>query len=315
MPPPAIQIGISSCLLGEPVRYDGNHKRDPYIIETLGRVFTFVPLCPEVGAGLGVPRDSIRLAGDPAAPRAVGVRNPEWDVTEPLQRYARQAVSRLAGISGYILKNRSPSCGMARVKIYQPGGPPRMGRGLFAAALQAAHPLLPVEEEGRLGDPVLRENFVERVFAHHRWQQLTATRLTPRRLIEFHAAHKLILMSHGVEHYRRLGQLVANAGGEPLPELAERYFEGFMLALGHRATRKRHTNGLHHLLGYLKRVLSKEDKAELVDLIETYRLGQVPLIVPITLLNHHFRRHPHPYIKQQLYLHPHPRELMLRNAI
>lgn len=312
---PAIRLGISACLLGEKVRFDGGHKLDTYIRDTLGPYFDFVPVCPEVAIGLGVPRPTLRLVGDPAQPRAVGVRDPDRDVTAPLRQYGRRMVQELPPLAGFLLKSKSPSCGMARVKVYQDQGPPRAGRGLFADALLTGRPLLPVEEEGRLGDPVLRENFIERVFAFHRWQQLQAQGLTPARLVEFHARHKLVLMSHSTEAYRALGRRVARAGSEPLAALAQDYIAGFMAALTRPATRKRHANVLQHLLGYLKKPLDSADKTELLELIDAYRLGQVPLIVPITLLNHHFRRHPHPYVAEQIYLAPHPRELMLRNHI
>ena len=313
---PQIRIGISSCLLGERVRFDGNHKRDSYIVGTLGDFFNFVPICPEVAIGLGTPREPIRLVGDPQRPQVVGVRTPTLEVTAPLERYGRETATRLDEISGYILKSKSPSCGMERVKVYQAGGmPSRQGSGVFARELMAARPYLPVEEEGRLGDPVLRENFLQRVFALHRWQQLAARPITPRRLVDFHTDHKLLVMAHGAEYYRALGRLVADAGSTPIGPLAERYRDAFMAALRHRATRKRHTNVLHHLMGYLKRTLEPEDKEELLSLIDAYRVGEVPLIVPLTLLRHHFRRHPHPYVARQIYMHPHPQELMLLNHI
>lgn len=314
--PDRIRIGISSCLLGQKVRYDGGDKQDSFINGTLGRFFEFVPVCPEVAIGLGVPREPIHLVGDPEQPRAVGVRNPQLNVTEPLTAFGRKTARELDGtISGYILKSKSPSCGMERVKLYRNGTPSKQGVGLYARELMRAQPLLPVEEEGRLGDPVLRENFIERVFAFRRWQELAASGLTAARLVEFHAAHKLTLMAHSPAHYRSLGRLVANAGTRPIGELAEEYIQGFMTALKHRATRKRHANVLMHLMGYLKKQLDGADKAELLDLIEAYRLGQLPLIVPVTLLKHHFRRHPDAYVAQQTYLNPHPPELMLRNGI
>jgi uncharacterized protein YbgA (DUF1722 family)/uncharacterized protein YbbK (DUF523 family) len=308
-----IRIGISSCLLGERVRYDGNHKHDHYISGTLGRLFHFVPYCPEVAIGLGVPREPIRLEGDPCAPHAIGVRDKSIDVTIALAEYGRKVVNNSQEISGFIFKSSSPSCGMERVKVYQPPATPHRGRGIFAAAIMDGLPLLPVEEEGRLGEPELRENFLERVFTFHRWQQLNRTHLTAQRLVEFHTRHKLIVMAHSTEAYRALGRLVAEAGQQPLHELAAHYISGLMAALKHHATPRRHTNVLHHLLGYLKKQLDSADKAELLELIEQYRLGQLPLIVPISLLRHHFRRHPHPYVAGQLYLEPLPQELMLRN--
>jgi len=314
-----IRIGISSCLLGERVRFDANHKHDSYITQTLGRYFEFVALCPEVAIGLGVPRQPIHLAGDPGAPRAIGVRDPSLDVTARLAAYGRRAARQLAGtspVSGYILKGKSPSCGMERVKVYgERGHAPRQGRGVYAGALMQALPLLPVEEEGRLADPVLRENFIERVYAYRRWQDLIHAGLTAARLIEFHTVHKLSIMAHGAEHYRRLGRLLSHLGRATVHRRADEYIHGFMEALRHRATPKRHANVLMHLMGYLKRELDGADKAELLQIIDAYRLGRVPLVVPIILMRHHFRRHPHAYVDKQVYLNPHPEELMLRNSI
>ncbi|HQU16357.1 MAG: hypothetical protein B7Z66_12890 [Chromatiales bacterium 21-64-14] len=314
--PAPIRIGISSCLLGEPVRYDGNHKRDPFITEVLARYFEFVPVCPEVGIGLGVPRPPIRLVDTPDHPRAVGVRDPALDVSDRLRVFGRRTATALSDLSGYLFKARSPSCGLDRVPVYRTtGGVAGRGTGLYARQIVKRHPLLPVEEEGRLNDPALRENFIERVFAYHRWRTLCAARLTPRALVAFHAAHKLTLMSHGTEHYRTLGRLVADAGARSMQGLAAEYATGFMGALRHLATRRRHTNVLQHLSGYLKRVLDRDDRAELQETIEAYRTGLLPLVVPITLFKHHFRRQPDPYIAQQVYLHPYPEELMLRNHV
>lgn len=307
-----IKIGISSCLLGQRVRYDANHKLDTYITETLGRHFEFVPVCPEVAIGLGVPRPPIRLVGDPDDPRAVGVKNPSLDVTEKLAAYGRQQAERLAILSGYILKSKSPSCGMERVKVYGSGGASRPGRGLYAAAFMAERPTLPVEEEGRLGDPTLRANFVERVFAYHGWQRLARQGVTAKRLVAFHTAHKLTVMAHG-ERGDPLGRLVARAGGGDPHAVGEEYLRRFMAILARPATRARHTNVLMHVLGYLRRALDPEDRRELRELIEQYRTSALPLSVPITLLRHHFRRHPDPWISQQVYLYPDPRELALRD--
>ena len=312
-----IKIGVSACLLGEQVRFDGGHKQDAYINGTLSHYFQFVPVCPEVAIGLGTPREPIRLVGDPANPRAIGVRSPQLDVTEKLQAYGRRMGRELLDLSGYILKRASPSCGMERVKVYQPNGVPigKSANGIYARVFMEMHPLLPVEEEGRLGDPLLRENFIQRIFVYHRWQALVASDLTPAKLVRFHARHKLILMAHSQTAAKKLGQLVARAGAEPMGDLAPIYIDALMRALKRRAGRKQHANVLMHLMGFLKRVLDTGDKAELVETVDAYRLGHVPLIVPITLLQHHFRRHPEPYVQEQHYLEPHPKELMLRNLL
>ncbi|MGC1954297.1 MAG: DUF523 and DUF1722 domain-containing protein [Gammaproteobacteria bacterium] len=312
-----IKIGVSACLLGEQVRFDGGHKQDAYINGTLSQYFQFVPVCPEVAIGLGTPREPIRLVGDPANPRAVGVRSPQLDVTEKLQAYGRRMGRELLDLSGYILKRASPSCGMERVKVYTPNGVPigKSANGIYARVFMEMHPLLPVEEEGRLGDPVLRENFIQRIFVYHRWQALVASDLTPAKLVWFHARHKLILMAHSQTAAKKLGQLVARAGAEPMGDIAPIYIDALMNTLKRRAGRKQHANVLMHLMGFLKRVLDTGDKAELVEAVDAYRLGHVPLIVPITLLQHHFRRHPEPYVQEQHYLEPHPKELMLRNLL
>src|SRR5690606_9364868 len=296
-----IKIGISACLLGKPVRYNGGHKASQLCLEVLARHFEFVPLCPEQAIGLGVPREPIRLVGDPQSPRAVGTVTPELDVTDALSAYGRNAAKQLHDISGYILMQKSPSCGMERVKVYQDNGHPvdGGGRGLFAAALMRARPDLPVEEDGRLNDPVLRENFITRVFAYSEWQRLQRNGLTRHALIAFHARYKYQLMASCREQYRALGREVARSATVPLEIFAPRYFSQLMAALKQPASRGSHTNVLQHLSGYLKRVLSQEEKQELQHLIQQYRKGIVPLVVPMTMIKHHFRRHPDIYIERQ----------------
>jgi len=311
-----ISVGISSCLMGEEVRFDGGHKLDNYITGTLADYFDFIPVCPEVAIGLPIPRPPIRLVRQDDGIHVVGVKDPSVDVTDKLHAYGRKIARQLSGISGFILKRASPSCGMERVKVYAPDGCSiDKASGAFAEELMKAQPLLPVEEEGRLGDPGLRENFIMRVFVYHRWQKLLHSRLSAKKLIDFHANHKYLVMAHNQTAYQRMGQLVANAGKENLTVLAQTYLDEMMTALRRPATPRQHVNVLHHLLGYLKNQLDSEDKAEMVEVIEQYRKGIVPLIVPITLLKHHYRRHPNEYIERQVYLTPHPHELMLRNMI
>jgi len=310
---PRIRIGISSCLLGARVRYDGNHKQDAFVTDTLGRFFEFVPVCPEVGVGMGVPRPPIRLVGAVNAPRAVGREDASMDVTARLSAYGKRMAEELTGLSGYIFKSKSPSCGLERVPVYGAHGPAtRRGRGVFATAFLAEQPWLPVEEEGRLCDPELRENFVERVYAYRRWQDLEVSGVTAARLVDFHTRHKLILMAHDVEAYRALGRLVAKSGRRMAHVHAHDYLRQFMQALGKRATPARHTNVLMHLMGYLKQQLDAADKEELRQTIERYRKGELPRVAPLTLLKHHFRRYPHPYVERQAYLEPYPGELVLR---
>ena len=251
---PRIRIGVSSCLLGQAVRYDGEHKRDAYINDVLADYFEFVSVCPEVAIGLGTPREPIRLVGDPANPRAVGVRSNDLDVTGKLERYARKQADSLKDLSGYILKRGSPSCGMQRVKVYgAKGQPTKKGQGIFAREFIARYPQLPVEEEGHLGDSVLRENFIQRVFIYHDWQQLKRRRLSVKRLVAFHTRLKYLLMAHSQAAYKRLGQIVARAGNGDLSALAHAYEVEMMAALKRRATREQHANVLQHLSGYLKK--------------------------------------------------------------
>jgi uncharacterized protein YbgA (DUF1722 family)/uncharacterized protein YbbK (DUF523 family) len=311
-----IPIGISSCLLGQPVRYDGGHKRDPYLIDVLGKYFEYLPYCPEVAIGMSIPRPPIRLTGDPSQPRAVGVRNGEIDVTEKLIGYAHEVMAARPRISGYIFKRGSPSCGMERVKIYNEKGMPQgSSSGLYANVVMREMPLMPVEEEGRLKDPVLRGGFVERVYVYDHWQRLVDEGITPAKLIAFHTRHKFLLFSHSERHYRRLGPLVAAAGTGDIEALSREYVETLMEGLKRPATRRRHSNVLQHIMGYLKRSIDAEDKAELNKLIDDYRQGTIPLIVPMKLIEHHFRRHPDDYIALQVYLNPHPAELGLRNHL
>ncbi len=312
----SIRLGISSCLLGQEVRYDGGHKRNTYVLNNLSRYFEFVAFCPEVAIGMGVPRPPIRLVKSADGVHAVGIEDPTVDKTEALRDYAFEVAGQLQGIAGYILKKDSPSCGMERVRVFDKNNvPARTGSGIYAATLMECHPNLPFEEEGRLMDPVLCENFIERVFVYYRWQQMLQTGLTPQALVNFHARHKFNLLAHDEQAYRRLGRLVADTGKEKLHSLATSYVDTLMQALRKPATRKRHTNVLMHVMGYLKNYIDGDDKQELLEVLENYRLGRVPLIVPITLLKHHLRKYPQPYIDQQYYMNPYPEELMLRNSL
>jgi uncharacterized protein YbgA (DUF1722 family)/uncharacterized protein YbbK (DUF523 family) len=312
--PSRIRVGISSCLLGAKVRYDGQHKLDTFLRDTLGAQFEFVPVCPEVAIGLGVPRPPIHLIGTTEAPRAVGRDDPALDVTAKLLAYGRTVARELDDISGYIFKSRSPSCGMAHVPVTGERGRAQGGRGLFAQAFMQARPLLPVEEEGRLGDPDLRDDFIERVFVYQRWQALLAEGLSAARLLDFHTRHKLVVMAHDVEAYRRLGRMLATIERRALRAQAERYVTALMQALARRATRARHANVLEHIMGYFKAALDRADKAELRALIRCYRVGELPRAVPLTLLRHHLWRHPNDYLAAQVYLHPAPAEMLLRQG-
>ncbi|MDD4914895.1 MAG: DUF523 and DUF1722 domain-containing protein [Methylococcales bacterium] len=310
-----IPVGVSSCLLGHQVRYDGGHQYHSYIERTLGRYFLFRPFCPEAEAGMGVPRPPIQLRDSGAGIRCVGVKDHQWDVTEQLQRTAGQQAEWLAGLCGYILKKDSPSCGMERVKVYINDIPAKIGHGIFADYLQQTFPALPVEEEGRLGDPGLRENFIRRVFVLHRWRQLCAQPLTAHGLMRFHSRHKLIAMSHDQNQAKALGRMIAGLHSDNLHAVAEQYLLALMRCLKIVATRGNHVNVLQHVQGYLKRSLDSDDKQELTETIEAYRLGNLPLIVPLTLLRHHFRKQPDDFIAESWYMQPHPAELCLLNEI
>ncbi|OEC33604.1 Uncharacterized conserved protein YbgA, DUF1722 family [Pseudomonas cuatrocienegasensis] len=316
-PPLKPRLGISACLLGAEVRYNGGHKESRLCNRTLSDYFDFTPVCPEVAIGLGIPREPIRLVGDPEQPRAVGTVHRELDVSDALTAYGTQMAEELGGICGYIFMQQSPSCGLERVKVYQDNGRPSepRGRGLFAAAFCARHPDLPVEEDGRLNDPVLRENFITRVFAYADWQRTLAAGLTRKTLIDFHSRYKYLLMATHPVQYRTLGRMLGNLGQHDLGELAPRYFSELMAALKKCATRRTHSNVLMHLSGYFKQSLDGEDKREMQHLISQYRHGVVPLVVPLTLLKHHLRLHPDRYLQQQVYLQPHPENLSLRNTL
>jgi uncharacterized protein YbgA (DUF1722 family)/uncharacterized protein YbbK (DUF523 family) len=297
------------------VRYDGGHKRDAFLTDTLGRYVEWVPVCPEVELGLGIPRPAIRLEGDPDDPHLVDPGSGA-DHTQAMKRLARARVAQLAGqdLSGYVLKKSSPSCGMERVKVHgRAGAPSRRGTGIFAQALMARLPLLPVEEEGRLQDPALRENFIERAFAYARWKAALAAGMTRRRLVAFHTAHELLLMAHDPAAYRRLGALVANAKQRPLGKVVTQYGTAFMQALRARATPRRHANVLEHVLGYVSGRLAREERRALAQAMADYRRGLVPLVVPLTLLGRHVRRLGVKRLLGQVYLDPHPKELMLRH--
>jgi uncharacterized protein YbgA (DUF1722 family)/uncharacterized protein YbbK (DUF523 family) len=318
-----LRIGISACLLGQEVRFDGGHKRDRFLTDVLGPHVEWVPICPEVELGLGTPRETLRLVRTDAnggSLRMITTRT-AIDHTDGMRRWARSRLDELRrdepDLCGYVLKKDSPSCGMERVKTYSAAGaaPERNGQGLFASALMARFPLLPVEEEGRLSDPRLRENFIERIFAYRRLKDLFTGRWTVDDLVRFHTAHKMSLLAHSTVKYNELGRLVANPRTLARSDLRDAYERQFMAALAVMATPKRHANVLSHMLGHMKKVMDAESKQELLRAIDDYRLGLVPLVVPLTLLRHHVRTHRVAYLLGQVYLEPHPRELMLRNHV
>jgi uncharacterized protein YbgA (DUF1722 family)/uncharacterized protein YbbK (DUF523 family) len=317
------RIGISRCLLGDEVRYDGGHKRDPFLVSTFGRFVEWVPVCPEVEVGMGTPREAIHLIasadGVPSgaqAVRLVGVKSREdWTARMTGFAGARSRELRSADLAGYVLKKDSPSCGLERVRVRDGDHVTRAGRGLFAEALVRELPNLPIEEEGRLNDPGLRENFVERVFAYQRLCALFTGRWTTHGLVVFHSRHKLQLLSHSRQGYSELGRLVADVVKFSRRELAATYQRVFMATLARLATPGRHSDVMMHAVGHLKRLIQPGDRDELLASIDDHRRGIVPLVVPITLLRHHVRRHDVGYLIDQTYLDPHPRELALRNHV
>lgn len=312
-----IRVGVSACLLGQEVRFDGGQKRNAFIVDTLGPFVEFVPVCPEFEIGLGVPRETLRLERAGHEVRMVANKTGR-DLTASMTSFAARRTAALAydDLSGYVLKKDSPSCGMERVRVYDESGMPRRdGVGLFAAALMARFPNLPVEEEGRLNDSRLRENFVERIFAYHRLRSFFSSNWTIGGLVRFHTAHKLSLMAHSPKAYTELGRLVASARDTPRGELREVYERDMMAALRKLATPARHSNVLHHMIGYLREHLGASSRAELLQLVEDYRCGLVPLIVPLTLIRHHVNHFAITYLQGQVYLEPHPKELMLRNHV
>ena len=312
-----IRLGISRCLLGEEVRYDGGHKRDRFMTDVLGRYVEWVPVCPEVEAGFGTPREAMRLVGDADAPRLLTIRT-ERDLTKPLIQLTARKLDMFDGsdLSGFIFKKDSPSCGIDRVRLFNRHGmPSRKGVGLFARAFMERFPLIPVEDEGRLCDPLIRDNFIERVFCYHRWLELARGPVTRKDVVTFHTVHKYLLLAHSRSHFQELGRLVAQADRYKPKELMARYGALFMAALTVTATRRKHVNVLQHVVGHMKGRLKPGERNELDELLEDYRQGHVPLIVPITLVKHYVRRHHVDYVRDQIYLNPHPKEMKLRNVI
>ena len=312
-----IRIGISACLLGEKVRYDGGHKQDRYLTQTLGRYFEYIPVCPEVELGLGVPRETMRLERIKGRIRLIMAKN-NRDLTEPMQEYAAARARGLVpqDLDGYILKSDSPSCGLMHVRVYGSGDAPEgSGQGLFAKALAEEFPYLPIEDEGRLSDPQLRENWIERVFAYHRIKSFFGSRWTLQRLIAFHTAQKLTILAHSPRAYQKLGRLVARARTIPRQEFRPEYEALFMSALAVVATRGRHANVLQHMAGYFKKQLDTGARRELSGLIDDFRAGELPLILPLTLIKHYVRRFKITCLADQAYLYPDPKELALLNHV
>lgn len=312
-----IKIGVSSCLLGEKVRFDGGHKLDRYIVNTLGQFFDFLPVCPEVEAGYPTPRETFRLVGDPENPRLITPKS-GVDHTETMQKWAQKRVKELEkeNLRAFIFKSKSPSSGMERVKVYNDSGmPEKKGIGIFARAFMDHFPLLPVEEEGRLHDIKIRENFIEKVFVLDRWKKMVAGEVTRKALIDFHTKHKMLIRAHSEIDYRALGKLIGNVKQYSIDEMTTLYLDHLMHALTLKTTVRKNVNVLLHIVGYFKKDLTADEKKEVLEIVENYRQGLVPLIVPITLLNHYIRKYDQAYLKEQYFLNPHPMELQIRNHV
>ncbi len=312
-----IRLGVSACLLGHKVRFDGGHKHDFFLTNTLGKFVEYVAVCPESECGLGIPREPLRLVGDTDAPRLITVRTKK-DYTDRMASWAHKRVLNLEkeNLCGFVFKSRSPSSGMQRVKVYNDEGvPSHTGIGIFARIFMEHFPLLPVEDEGRLHDPVLRENFIERVFVFMRWRELLAQKKSLGMLVEFHTRHKLLILSHSPKHAQAMGKLVAGTKKTDAAPAYDQYQRLLMEALRLKTTVKKHTNVLHHMMGYFKKQLSKDEKQELLEVIDNFYREYLPVIVPITLINHYVRKYEQPYLLKQFYLNPHPLELKLRNHV
>ena len=312
-----VRIGISSCLLGNPVRWNAGHKLDRYLTNILGQFVEYVPVCPEVEAGFGVPRESVRLVGDPENPRMITFKSKK-DVTDQMKRWAKKRVKELEkeDLCGFIFKSDSPSSGMIRVKVYSDKGMPRkVGVGMFARAFMDHFPRIPCEDDGRLRNPAIRENFIERLFSLKRWRDIASKSPKMGNLVDYHSRNKLLLLSHSQKHYRLMGKMVANEKKLPPRELFDQYEQLLLEALALKTTVKKNQNVLLHLMGYFKKQLTPDEKQELLEVFEQYRSGYVPLLVPLTLINHYVRKYDQPYLKIQTYLNPHPVELKLRTSV
>lgn len=312
-----IKIGISTCLLGENVRWNAGHKLDRYLTQTLGQFVQYVSVCPEVEAGFGVPRESMRLVGDPQNPRLIIFKSKQ-DRTSQMLTWAKNRVKNLEqeDLCGFIFKSDSPSSGMRNVKVYTDKGMPvKKGVGIFAREFIEHFPRTPVEDDGRLHDPEIRENFIERIFSLKRWREVLTSKKSMGRVVNFHTQNKLLILSHSQKHARQMGKLVAGGKSLSANTLFAEYENLLMEALSLKTTTKKNLNVLQHIIGYFKKQLTVDEKKELLELFEQYRNGYVPLVVPMTLINHYVRKYNQSYLETQTYLNPHPVELKLRTYL
>lgn len=312
-----IPVGISACLLGDNVRFNGGHSRSLYCLGPLSEYFDYKKFCPEMAAGFGTPRPTMRLEGDPSNPRLVFSNKRNIEITEQLVTSNERYLENLPDLDGYIVMKNSPSCGYERIKVYQENGHPHMKRvrGLFTQSLMDRYPHLPIEEDGRLNDPLLRENFLLRVFAHHEFRNTVVNNLSMKHLIDYHSRYKYIVMAHSQPAYKAIGRLLSGQETSSIEDLAEEYFRQFMVALAKPAKRKNHCNVLMHLVGYLKREVDAKVRQDILNVIEQYRRGEVNLTTPITLLYHYLKLYGSEYVKEQRYFTPYPQALGIRNTV
>ena len=313
-----IKIGVSSCLIGEKVRWNGDHKQNHFVREVLAKYFEYVSVCPEMEVGMGVPRETVALYGNLEKSRMISKKT-QTDWTRPMKNYIKDRLKSLThdDLCGYIFKSKSPSCGLGRIPVYSEFGSNKVrhGSGMFAQAFTKAFPIVPTEDEGRLNDPRIRENFIVKVFSFYRLQALFKQKFSLGALVKFHTQQKFLILAHSRKHYDTLGQLVAKPKSMSPEIFMVKYGEIFMEALTFKATPKKNTDVLLHMMGFLKKILSKEEKKDILSVIEDYRKQLLPLIVPVTLIRHHVNKHKIEYLMGQAYLNPHPKELMLRNHV
>lgn len=312
-----IKIGISSCLLGNNVRWNGGHQRDRYLTDTLGQYVEWVPVCPEVEVGLGIPRETLRLKGDPENPRLVTTKT-GVDHTASMNKWAKGRLDDLAmeNLCGFIFKCDSPSSGMVRVKVYsEKGMPQKKGVGIFARAFMDRFPLIPVEDDGRLRNPSIRENFIDQIFTLKRWRETRGRRSCVGNVVDFHSRNKLVLMAHSPKHLKEMGALAA--GGKKLGcrMLYSAYEELLLEALRLKTTVRKNYNVLQHVMGYFRKQLTPDEKQELLEVMDHYKQSLVPLVVPLTLFRHYVRKYDQPYLEEQTWLNPHPADLKLHNHV
>lgn len=312
-----IKLGVSACLLGEQVRWNGGHARDRYLTDILGQYVEYVPVCPEVECGMGVPRETLRLVGDPDNPNLVTSKT-NIDHTSRMLDWAQKRARELEkeNLCGFVFKKNSPSSGLYRVPVKNfKGMPQKKGQGIFARVFTGNFPLIPVEEEGRLHDAKLRETFIEQVFTLMRWRETLSKKKSMGNLVDFHTRHKLLIMSHSPKHSQMMGKLVAEGKSLVIADLFVQYETLLIEALRLKTTLKKNINVIQHIMGYFKKQLSPDEKQELIEIIDQYKKEYVPLVVPVTLLNHYVRKYEQSYLAQQVYLNPHPIALKLRNHV